>query len=121
MAYFEIKGKEYELKLTYKSVKRLNKAFEGGSFELIGRAVQGDLDALPIILHAGLLHTDENFTKADVEQAIEQAIEQEKLSFDGIIKLTNEVVTDSFFYRPTVEKLTKNNPEMKKALEQLLD
>lgn len=121
MATFEINGKEYELKITYAAVKRLNNVHEGGSFELIGKAMQGDFDTFPHIIHAGLLHTGENFAFKDVEQAIEEAVEAEKLSLDDILRLSNEVVTNSFFYKPTVDKLTKKNPEMKKALEELLN
>ena len=120
MSTFEINGKEYELKLTYESVKRLNSVHDGGSFELIGKAMQGDFDTFPHIVHAALLHTDENFTLKDVEDAIGELVENEKLSFDDIMRLSNEVITQSFFYKPTVDKLAKQNPEMKKALEQLL-
>src|SRR6185312_173138 len=120
MATFEINGKEYELKLNHAAVKRLTGVHEGGSFELIGRAMQGDFDTFPHILHAGLLHTGENFALQTVEDAIGELIENEKLSFDDIMRLSNEVVTQSFFYKPTVDKLTKKNPEMKKALEELL-
>lgn len=120
MATFEINGKEHELKLTYASVKRLNNVHEGGSFELIGKAMQGDFETFPHIIHAGLLHTGEDYSFKTVEEAIEQAFADEKISLDDIIKISNEVVTQSFFYKPTVTKLTKQNPEMKKALEQLL-
>lgn len=121
MATFEINGKEYELKITYAAVKRLNNVHEGGSFELIGKAMQGDFETFPHIIHAGLLHTGENFAFKDIEKAIEEAVENERLSLDAIIKLSNEVITNSFFYKPTVDKLSKQNPEMKKALEQLLN
>src|SRR5690625_122562 len=120
MATFEIDGKEYELKITFEAVKRLNKAFEGGSYELIGRAIAGDFDAFPIIIHAGLLHTGENFSKKQVDEAIEELFESEKLTFEDVQKLTNTVVTESFFYKPTVTKLMNQNPEMKKAYEQLM-
>jgi|SRR5690625_3456960 len=119
MATFEINDKEYELKLTYKSIKKLNNAFEGGSYELIGRAIQGDIEAFPLIVHSALLHTGENFSFKAVEEQIESLIDNGKLSMDGIAKVCDEVVTQSFFYKPTVEKLMKANPEMKEALEQL--
>lgn len=120
MATFIIDEKEYELKLTFESVKRLDKAFDGGSLEIIGLAMAGDLDAFPIVLHAGLLHTGEKFTQKKINEAIEQAFEKEEISFDDIQKMMNEVVTDSFFYRPTVSKLVKQNPEIQKALDSLL-
>lgn len=120
MATFEINGKEYDLKITFAAVKRLNSAFEGGSYELIGRAIQGDFEAFPIIIHAALFHTGENFTLKDVEGAIEELFEKQAITFDDIQKISNAVVTESFFFKPTVDKLMKANPEMKKAYEQLM-
>jgi len=120
MTTFEINGKEYELKITFAAVKRLNSAFEGGSYELIGRAIQGDFEAFPIIIHASLFHTGENFTLKDVEEAIEELFEKQAITFDDIQKISNAVVTESFFFKPTVDKLMKANPEMKKAYEQLM-
>ena len=120
MATFEIDGKEYELKITFESVKRLNKAFDGGSYELIGKAIAGDLDAFPLVIHAALIHTNEKFTIKKVEQAIEDLFEKEALSFEDIQKILIEVVTESFFYKPTVAKLMSQSPEMKAAYEQVI-
>src|SRR5690625_1020796 len=120
MAVFEIDGKEYELKITFEAVKRLNNAFEGGSYELIGKAISGDFEAFPTIIHAALLHTGENFSKKKIDETIEKQFENEAITFEAIQRLTNEVVTESFFYKPTVAKLMKQNPEMKKAYEQLM-
>src|SRR5690625_4882129 len=94
MATFVIDGKEYELKLTF--------------------------EAFPIIIHAALLHTGENFSQADVTQAVEELFAQEQITFDDIQRVSNEVVTESFFYKPTVQKLMNQDPEMKKAYEQLI-
>lgn len=120
MATFEINGKEYELKINYAAVQRLNGIHEGGSFELIGKAMQGDFATFPHIVHAALLHTGENFAFKAVEKAIAESIDNERLSFDDILRISNEVITQSFFYKPTVDKLAKQNPEMKEAIEQLL-
>ena len=119
MVTFEIDGKEYELKLTYKAIKYLNDKFEGGSYELIGLAIQGDIDAFPLIVHAALFHTDENFSLKKIEETIENLIDSEKLSLEDITQICDKVVVQSFFYKKTVDKLMKNNPEMKAALEQL--
>lgn len=119
MTVFEFNGKEYELKLTYKAIKRLNSAFEGGSYEVIGRAIAGDFEAFPVIVHAALLHTGENFSFKSVEEEIEKLIDNEKISMEDVAKICDEVVAQSFFYKATVDKMMKNNPEMKKALEQL--
>ena len=119
MVTFEIDGKEYELKLTYKAIKYLNGIFEGGSYELIGKAIQGDIEAFPYIVHAGLFHAEQNFALKTVEARIEDLIDNGELSLDDIAKISDEVVTQSFFYKATVDKLMANIPEMKQALEQL--
>lgn len=120
MATFEINGKEYELKLTFKAVRHLNGLYEGGAYALIGKALMGDLDTFINIVHAGLLHTGENFKLKDVEGAIQQLFDEEKLDQDTITKISNEVVTESFFYKKTVDKLLRDNPQAKKALETLM-
>lgn len=119
MATIEINEKEYELKLTYESIKYLNKQFEGGSYELIGLAIQGDIEAFPKIVHAGLFHADEKFTLKKVEGRIEELINTGEMSLEDISTISDEVVTQSFFYKATVEKLMRNSPEMRQALEQL--
>lgn len=120
MATFEINGKEYELKLTFKAVRHLNGLYEGGAYALIGKALMGDLDTFINIVHAGLLHTGENFKLKDIEETIEQLFDAEKLDQDAITKISNEVVVNSFFYAKTVDKLLKDNPQAKKALETLM-
>lgn len=67
MTTFIIGEKEYELKLSYEAIKRLNKAVEGGSYEIIGKAIQADFETFPLIVHAGLIHTGENFSLKTVE------------------------------------------------------
>ncbi len=120
MARFEIEGKEYELKLNFASVKYLDSLYEGGSLGLIGRALSGDLDTFTHVVHAGLFHTDKNFSLKSVEQAIEDAFENEKLDLDYALKIVNEVVTDSFFYKKVVAKLLAKSPEAKAELDELL-
>lgn len=120
MATFEINGKEYELKLTYKAVKHLNGLYDGGAYELIGKAIMGDLETFAHIVHAALMHTGENFSFKDVDNAIGELVEQEKLDQDTVTKLSNEIVTNSFFYKATVDKLLKDNKQAKQALELLL-
>ncbi|KMK75458.1 tail assembly chaperone [Alkalihalobacillus pseudalcaliphilus] len=123
MATFEIEGKEYELKLTYASVKYLDKHSENGQMGLVGLAMMGDLDIFPHIVHAGLFHAKQNFTLAHIEAEIEKAFEAEKLDLDGIIKLSNEVVTKSFFYKKTVDKFMKlsGDPKATEALAKLTE
>jgi len=121
MNTFEINGKEYELKLTFESVNRLNNNFKGGTYELVGKALAGDIEAFPTVVHAALIHTGEGFTKKDVNKEIERMFENQEITFDDIQRIMNKVVTESFFYKPTVQKLMNQNPEMKKAYEELMN
>ena len=121
MAVFNIDGKEFELKLTYKAVKHLNGLFDGGAYEIVGKALSADLDAFPKVIHAALIHTGENFSIKEVEDAIESAIDDEVLAFEDISKILDEVVTQSFFFKATVTKMMERNPEMAKALKQIRD
>ncbi len=116
MATFEIEGKEYELKLDYAAVSRLSNLYEGGAYELIGKAIAGNLELFPIVVHAALFHTGENFALKTVNQAIEDLFNSEKLTFEDVSKILDKVVTQSFFFATTVKRLMKDNPE---AAEQL--
>lgn len=120
MANFTINGKEHELKLTYKGVKHLNALYSGGALDVVGKAIAGDLDTFPHIIQAALLHTGENYSIDTIEKAIDDATESEQLDFLGIMRLSNEVVTQSFFFKATVAKLLADNKQAKKAMEQLL-
>lgn len=124
---FEIDGKEYELKITYDAARYLNGVYKdeaNGSMAVVLRAIQGDLDIFPHIIHAGLLHTGENFAFKIIEEEIEKSINEERTSFDDIIRISNEVVTNSFFYRQTAirllgvtdEELTEMVDEMTKEI-----
>ncbi|MCR6097176.1 hypothetical protein HXA31_03095 [Salipaludibacillus agaradhaerens] len=119
MATFEIQEKEYELKLTFDSVKYLNNVVEGGSLGLIGKAMMGDLDVFSHIVHAGLFHHGKNFSFKEVEAEIEKGIANETLDGQDVFAICNEVVTDSFFYKKQVNKLLADNPEAFEALKKL--
>src|SRR5690625_7557201 len=114
MVTFEIDGKEYELKLTYKSIKYLNGLFEGGSYELIGKAIQGDLESFPKIVHAARFHTDENFALSTVEKQVEELVDSGKLSLDQIARICDEEVAQSLFYQAQVEKRRTSSPAMRR-------
>lgn len=118
---FNVKGKEYELKLDYQGVKYLNKLYEGGTFELISKAIMGDFDTFPHIVKAALIHTKKNFTVADIEAEVDRMITAEELDMDGIIKMSNKLVNDNFFYKATVGKLLKDNPEAQKLMKQMTE
>lgn len=117
---FEIQGKEYQLKLDLKAIKYLNSAFEGGAYELIGKCISGDLPTFELVVRAGLFHTKQGFTPDDVEEAIYEYIEAEKLDMDGMVRIMNAVVMESFFYKKTVNKILKQDPKAKATIKLLL-
>ena len=120
MYLFEIKGKEHELKITLASVKYLNGVKEGGAFSLIHSAITGDIETFIDIVFAGLFHTNEGYRKADVEEAIEQLIVEEKLDLDTINKTSYGVMAESFFYKATFNKMFATDPEAKKQIEEMM-
>ena len=120
MARFAIGKEDYELKLTFESVKHLNAQFSGGALELVGRAVSGDLDTYVKIVHAGLFHTGKNIGIQTVEEELMKQFEAEKLDLQTVLSQSHEIVTNSFFYRPTLEKLLAKDPNAKAQLDLLL-
>lgn len=120
MQRFEINGEEHELKITLNSVKYLNNLYEGGAFMLIQKAISGDIDTFVSIVYAGLFHTEKGFKKKDVEKAIEEGIANEEIDLDYINRTSYGVVADSFFYKKTVDKIFKQDPEAKKQIEALM-
>lgn len=120
MQTFEINGNEHELKLTLNSVKYLNGLEDGGAFSLIQKVMTGDIDVYIDVVFAGLFHTEKGYKKKDIEAAVEEAIAEEKLDLDEINRTSYGVVADSFFYKKTMEKMFKNDPEAKKQIEQLM-
>lgn len=120
MHTFEINGKEHELKLTLNSVKYLNGLNQGGAFSLIQKVMTGDIDTFVDVVFAGLFHTEKGYKKKDVEKAVEEAIVDEKLDLDTINRTSYGVVADSFFYKATVDKMFKEDPDAKKQVEALM-
>ncbi|WP_332606872.1 tail assembly chaperone [Bacillus spizizenii] len=120
MATFKLGGKEYELKLTYESVKYLNKQCQNGALELVGKALAGDFEIFPHVIHAGLFHAGKNFALETVENEIEKLFEEEKIDMEYVMKTGKEVVADSFFYKSLLKKMMKDDPKAMEALEELL-
>lgn len=120
MANFKINGKEHELKLTYAGVKYLNKVADGGALAVVGQAMQGDAELFPHIISAALKHTELNHTLEDVEQAIEQAVAEERIDFLEVMRISNEIISESFFYKAIIAKMMSDNKDAKKALDKLL-
>lgn len=117
---FVIGDKEHELLLTLDSVKHLNKLHDGGAFILIQKAISGDIDTYIDIVFAGLFHTKKAYTRKKVEEAVNQAIMDEKLDLDTINRTSYTMMADSFFYKATLNKMFQQDPGAKQQLEELM-
>jgi hypothetical protein len=116
MAKFEMNGKEYEVKLDFKAVSDINKKYDS-ALSFVGEVMQGNFDAFIDVIYFGLYHTGEGFTRKQIEKEIQQKFENEELDLDYILVTGNEVVTDNFFFRKTVNKMMKSDPTMKEQME----
>jgi hypothetical protein len=96
VANFKVNGKEETLKVNYEGVKYLNKIAEA------------DTDYYSHVILAGLNHTGEPYTLADVKQAIE------RLDLHEVKRLSDEIVIASRIYNSFVEKMLYENTRVKK-------
>lgn len=117
MVFFEVEGKEYELKMTFKSVQHLNGLYQGGAMEVIGKAFLQDLELFTRIVHAALFHTQMNFSYKTIEEEVEKKFDAEQLTTEYIQDVLNAMVLDHFFYRQMVEKVKKADKRMEAALD----
>ncbi|WP_000464650.1 tail assembly chaperone, partial [Bacillus cereus] len=78
--FFEIEGKEYELKLTYKAISEINKKYKGGAQEIVSVAMLGDLEIFEDAIYYGLLHTEQGFTREKIQDALEKLMEKQVLT-----------------------------------------
>lgn len=120
MARFEVDGKEYELKLNFKSVKHLEGLYEGGSLGFVGSAMTGSLDVFSNVIHAALFHTKENLAKGTIDESIEKAFDEGKIDLSYVFETINEVVLESFFFAKVVSNLKAKNPEAFETLNEIL-
>lgn len=126
---FEIKGKEYELKLTYGAIAEINKQYKGGANEVVSLALLGDLPIFEDAIYFGLLHTEQGFTKKDIKEALEEAFEKGLISQEYIKSVLKEVITDHFFFKKTAEdmraemkaKMIKENPDGANMFEKMFN
>lgn len=108
---------ELELKLTFRGIKYLETKFNS-VMEVIAAAMQGGFDAYQEILYASTLGHD--IKKQDIIDFIDNSIEKEELDADKMYKQMNTLVTECFFYRPTVNKFLKQNKEMKEVYQMMM-
>lgn len=119
MATFEIDGKEHDLRIDFKAVQSINKQYDS-PMEFVGMTIAGNLDAIIDAVHAGLQHEKKGFNRTRVETEVQKKIEGEQMDLQQFMKLGYEVVSESFFYKKTVNKLLNSDPEMKKQYEALM-
>jgi len=120
MAVFEIDGTEYELKITGKSIKAIDKRYEGGTMMFLSAAMQGSLDTFTDVVYYGLKHTEDGITRKKVEQEIENKLEKEELSLSDMYKIIKEVIIDSFFFKEMIDKMTEADPTTKAQMEAIM-
>lgn len=116
---FEINGETHELKLTWNAVSQLNEMYSGGSFELIGRAIQGDMTAYTRVVFAALKHTGKGYSLNQVEDAIGELFENGKVSMTDVLNTLNNVFLENHYYKGLVERMLSENPEVKSTLDKL--
>ena len=116
---FEINGETHELKLTWNAVSQLNDMYSGGSFELIGRALQGDMTAYTRVLFAALKHTGKDYSLNQVEQAIGESFDKGKVSIPDVLNTLNDVFLENHFYKGLVDKMLAESPDTKAMLDKL--
>lgn len=116
---FEVKGNEYELKLSFEAVVELNKKYEGGVNEIVGHCLQGDVELFKDSLYFGLLHTEKGFTRKDIDEEIKRLFAAEALTQEYIENTLREVIEENFFYKAKVlqqkkrlkKQMVAKNPE----------
>lgn len=118
MPKFEVNKQEYDVRLDFKAIKVLNKEY-ATPLEFVGEVVSGSVDAFVNCLYAGLQHTGKGFGKKLIESEVEKQIEGEQLDLSDIIRIGNEALDESFFYKKTVNNLMKKDPQMKELLKEL--
>lgn len=118
MATFEINGKEYQIKLNIEAINKINEKHDS-ALSFVGEVMQGNLDVFIDVIHFGLLHTGEGFTRKTIQEEFDKKFESEEIDLDYILVTGNEVVTDNFFFRKTVNKMMKSDPEIKKQMDQI--
>ncbi|PEK78341.1 hypothetical protein COI63_25385 [Bacillus toyonensis] len=120
MPMFEVQGNEYELQINFKSVKYLNSLYDGGALQLLGKVITGDLDTFVHIAHAALFHTEKNFALKTIESEIEKQFMEGKLDLNFVMNTANDIISNSFFYKQTMEKMLSTDPRLKAQLDLLL-
>lgn len=117
LLHVTIGDKEVELKLTFKGIKYLETKFNS-VMEVIAAAMQGGFEAYQEILYAATL--GQEVTKEDIVNYIDTSIEAETLNADIMYKQMNTVVTECFFYRPTVNKFLTQSKDMKEVYQLMM-
>lgn len=120
MERFTVQGKEYKLSIDFDSVEYLNSLYDGGAMQLIAKVMTGDVSTFVHVIHAALFHTGQNFALETIRSEVKKLFTEGKLDLNSMMKTGYNMIADSFFYKPTVEKMMSRDPRMKTELEMLL-
>lgn len=124
---FEVKGNEYELKLGFEAVVELNKKYEGGVTEIVGRCLSGDIELFKDAIYFGLFHTEKGFTRKDIDEEIKRLFAEEALTQEYIESTLREVIEENFFYKTKVlqqkkrlkKQMVAKNPEFEEMANEM--
>ncbi|PEC22787.1 tail assembly chaperone [Bacillus cereus] len=124
---FEVKGNEYELKLGFEAVVELNKKYEGGVTEIVGRCLSGDIELFKDAIYFGLFHTEKGFTRKDIDEEIKRLFAEEALTQEYIENTLREVIEENFFYTTKVlqqkkrlkKQMVAKNPEFEEMANEM--
>lgn len=112
----EVNGVKEEIKLTWASITLLNNLHPEGNLDLIAQALQGNMETFRNVINAGLLHTKKDYSFDQVEEAIDKAFSEGKITMTSILDILNEVVLEHPFYKGMVERMLNASPESKDSL-----
>lgn len=124
---FEVKGNEHELKLGFEAVVELNKKYDGGVTEIVGRCLSGDIELFKDAIYFGLFHTEKGFTRKDIDEEIKRLFAEEALTQEYIENTLREVIEENFFYTVKVlqqkkrlkKQMVAKNPEFEEMANEM--
>lgn len=118
MAKFEINGKDHDLRIDFKAIQEIQKKYS--PLEFVGEVLSGNINAFVDCLYFGTRHEKNSVGRKMIEEDVESKIEAEKLDMSEIMKLGHEVVSESFFFKKTVNNMLSQDPTMKATLEAII-
>lgn len=97
MALITLKGKEYELKFTYKSLRALEAHYNKGVFNVLSEEGMDKLETINVFLWA-CLKREKDFKNKNVDQVVDlldDAFEDGELTLEQLTKALETAFTES--------------------------